>query len=233
MYFPLFYMDPLYMLVLIAGILLSIIPQRMITSTYAKYSAVDVKTGLSGQQVAREILDRNGLQDIPIFSTQGALSDHYDPHKKAVFLSQDIFYGKSVSATAVAAHEVGHAIQDANNYAFLKFRSLIFPLAQLGSQGGMILLIVGILFNLFWLTWAAIIMFALALLFQLVTLPVEFNASSRALGQIKELNLLSADEYGGAKRVLQAAAFTYVAAAIASLLQLLYYIFRFGGNNRD
>jgi len=188
-------------------------------------------SGKSGADVAREILDRNGLQSVPVQpSKAGPLSDHYDPRTRSVNLSEPVFAGRSVAATAVAAHEVGHAIQHAKSYVPMTIRSAIWPIAAFGSRSWFFILIAGMIFNAFGLVQLALIVFAVVIAFQLITLPVEFNASRRALGQIRELGLVNDAEAVGARQTLNAAAMTYVAGALASIAQLLYFLAIFGGS---
>ena len=187
---------------------------------------------MSGAQVARAILDRNGLHEVPVeIAPGGALSDHYDPRKKALFLSEPVYGPSTVSAAAVAAHETGHALQDARGYVPLRLRSAMFPVVAFASSTWIWLLIIGVLLNALNLIGLALIIYAVAVAFHIVTLPVEFNASSRAAGQLRELGLVGpGGEQAGVKSVLNAAALTYVAGALAALTQLLYYALIFFGN---
>ena len=181
--------------------------------------------------MAREILDRNGLTDVPVQpSKAGPLSDHYDPRNRGVFLSEPVYAGRSVAATAVAAHEVGHAIQHQQDYVPMKARSAIWPVAAFGSQAWFFILIAGLLFGAFNLITLALIVFGAVVVFQLVTLPVEFNASRRAAAQLKTLGLVNEAEAVGVRKTLTAAAMTYVAGALASIAQLLYFLMLFGGS---
>lgn len=204
-----------------------------VNSTYKKYSQVYNANGLTGYDVARRILDTHGLYDVKIEETQGVLSDHYDPRSKVVRLSSDNYHGQSLAAVAVAAHEVGHALQDQEDYAFLRFRSALVPVATFGSNMSWILLILGFIMGLANLALLGIILMAGAVLFQVVTLPVEFNASSRAMNQVIELGLIRNEEERGAKKVLSAAAMTYVAAAAVALLELLRFVLMFVGMNSE
>jgi uncharacterized protein len=222
----------LYIAFLIPPLVFGLAVQWWLKRTFAKYSEVPVSAGLSGAQVARAILDRNGLSDIPVeISPGGALSDHYDPRKKALFLSEPVYGPATVSAAAVAAHETGHALQDSRGYVPLKLRSAMFPVVAFASSTWIWLLVIGALLNQLNLIGLALIVYAVAVAFHIVTLPVEFNASSRAAGQLRELGLVGpGGEQVGVKRVLSAAALTYVAGALAALTQLLYYALVFFGN---
>lgn len=205
--------------------------QSKVKGAYSKYSKVPISTQLSGVEVARKILDDNGLYDVTIEQTRGVLSDHYDPRKKVVRLSPDIYHGRSMAAAAVAAHEVGHAIQDAEHYAFLRFRSALVPVANLGSNMSFILILAGLFLNLANLIVLGIVFMAAAVLFQLVTLPVEFNASSRAMDQLIMTGIIRNEEERDTKKVLDAAALTYVAAALVAVMELIRFILIFFSND--
>jgi Zn-dependent membrane protease YugP len=198
--------------------------QHRVKSTFARNLEVPVANGMTGSQVARRILDANGLNEVPIEETPGSLSDHYDPRSKSVHLSPEVFRGVSVASTSVAAHEVGHALQHAQAYAFFKFRSAMFPAVQFASNIWVLFLIGGIFFQITGFIVLAIALYSIAVLFQIVTLPVEFDASSRAKRQLNELGLVVASEGAGVKSVLSAAAWTYVAGALAAVAILLYYL---------
>ncbi len=220
-----------YLLCFIVPLILGLAVQGWLKRTFALNNAKPVVSGKSGADVAREILDRNGLQSVPVQpSKAGPLSDHYDPRTRSVYLSEPVFAGRSVAATAVAAHEVGHAIQHAKSYVPMTIRSAIWPIAAFGSRSWFFILIAGMIFNAFGLVQLALIVFAVVIAFQLITLPVEFNASRRALGQIRELGLVNDAEAVGARQTLNAAAMTYVAGALASIAQLLYFLAIFGGS---
>jgi Zn-dependent membrane protease YugP len=192
---------------------------------------IEVASGLSGAQVARQILDRNGLDEVEVHrAAGGALSDHYDPRKRGVFLSEAVHDTRTVTATAIAAHEVGHAIQHARSYAPMQIRSAMFPVVAFASSFWTMLLLGGILLGALGLVQLAILLYAVAVLFHFVTLPVEFNASRRAGAQLGSLGLVSTAEREGVKKVLSAAALTYVAGALAALTQLLYFALIFFGN---
>ena len=219
-----------YLFYLIVPLIIGLAVQGWLKRTFAVNSRKPVVSGKSGAEVAREILDRNGLQSVPVQpSKAGPLSDHYDPRARGVFLSEPVFAGRSVASTAVAAHEVGHAIQHAKSYVPMTIRSAIWPIAAFGSRSWFFILIAGMLFGAFGLIQLALVVFALVIAFQLMTLPVEFNASRRALGQIRELGLVNDAEAVGARQTLTAAAMTYVAGALASIAQLLYFLSIFGG----
>jgi hypothetical protein len=220
----------LYLVCFIVPFVIGLAVQGWLKSTFSRNSQVPVASGKTGADVAREILDRNGLQGVPVHpSKAGPLSDHYDPRKRGVFLSEPVYAGRSVAATAVAAHEVGHAIQHARGYAPMTARSAIWPIAAFGSQAWFFILIAGVIFQAFGLVQIALVVFAAVILFQLVTLPVEFNASRRAMEQIRESRLVTDAEAVGARKTLTAAAMTYVAGALASIAQLLYFLAIFGG----
>jgi Zn-dependent membrane protease YugP len=220
----------LYLLCFIVPLISGLAVQAWLRKTFAVNSQKPVASGKSGADVAREILDRNGLQNVPVQpSKAGPLSDHYDPRGRGVFLSEPVFAGRSVAATAVAAHEVGHAIQHAKAYVPMTLRAAVWPLAAFGSQAWFFLLIAGVIFQFTGLIAVALIVFGFAVVFQFVTLPVEFNASRRAAVQLKELRLVNDAEAAGVRQTLTAAAMTYVAGALASVAQLLYFLAIFGG----
>jgi Zn-dependent membrane protease YugP len=221
----------LYLVFMIPPLLVGLAVQWWLNRTFRTYSNVEIATGLPGAQVARQILDRNGLHDVPVeMSPGGALSDHYDPRKKALFLSEPVYGPRSVAAAAVAAHETGHALQDARGYVPLKIRSAMFPAVAFASTAWIWLLIIGFLLQATGLIGIAVALYAVAVLFHFVTLPVEFNASRRAAGQLRELGLVAAGEGAGVQKVLNAAALTYVAGALAALTQLIYFALIFFGN---
>jgi len=213
--------------------LLLIIPmwaQMKVRGAYNKYSKVPISSYMTGAQVARKILDDNGLFDVRIEEVKGVLSDHYDPRNKVVRLSKDIYHGHSMASAAVAAHEVGHAMQDAEEYAFLKFRTALVPLASFGSNSAMFIILAGIIFNAMNLILLGIIFMAFAVLFQLVTLPVEFNASNRAMDQLVMTGIIQNSEERETKKVLNAAALTYVAAALVAVMELVRFLLIFLAN---
>ena len=226
--------DGTYILVLI-GLLLVLAAQFYMSSTFNKYSYIRSNSGLSGAQVARRILDLNGLSDVPVNHISGNLTDHYNPGSRSVNLSNSVYGSYSIAAVSVAAHECGHAIQHSRQYGPLNFRSALFPAANIGSKLAIPLIIIGAAIGgaKSPLIQIGIFAFALAVLFQLITLPVEFDASARALVRLRDDSILPASEEGGARRVLTAAALTYVAATASSILQLLRLVLLFGGRRND
>ena len=214
-------------ILIIAIIAVPFIAQLYIKSTYGKYSDIDNIKKISGFEVARKILDANGLNSIDIVTTSGTLSDHYDPRRKVVRLSDDVFNGNSIASMAVAAHECGHAIQDKEAYSLLKIRSLLVPVVNLGTSISYYIILIGFIFQVLNLVYVGIALTALGLLFQLITLPVEINASKRAGIQIRELGIADIDDLSGTKSVLTAAAMTYLAGVVASALQVLRLILIF------
>jgi Zn-dependent membrane protease YugP len=221
-----FYFDPLYFVFVIPPLLLAMWAQWKVQSTFAKYARVPTSTGVNGIQTAQVLINRNGL-NVGVTSVPGHLTDHYDPRSKTVALSQSS-QQNSVASVAVVAHELGHAMQDKENYGPLKLRGAIVPAVQLGGWVGPIMFLVGMLLASETLMWVGIIGFGLAALFAIVTLPVEFDASRRALAMLQTNRLLTDQELRGAKKVLDAAALTYVAAAAQALTTLLYYIMLMG-----
>jgi Zn-dependent membrane protease YugP len=220
----------LYLAFLIPPLLIGFAVQHWLKSTVAREIQVPVASGLSGADVARTILDRNGLHGVPVeMSPGGPLSDHYDPRKRAVFLSEPVYAGRAVASSAIGAHEVGHALQHEAAYAFFRIRSALWPVVAFSSQAWLFILLAGVLFNVLGLIQVAIVLFAAVVLFQLVTLPVEFDASRRAMAQLAGLGLVTEPERDGARKVLTAAAMTYVAGALAALSQLAYYVIVFLG----
>lgn len=205
-------------------ILIPLIAQIGVSSNYQKYKRVKNTKELTGYDVARKILDENGLGDIYIVETRGELTDHYDPTKKVVRLSSDIYHGKTIAAMSVASHECGHAIQDKEGYTFMRIRSAIFPIVNVATSISYWIILLGFLFELLDLIYIGIALTCLGLLFQIVTLPVEFDASKRAGVFLKEYNLATEDESKGVKKMLGAAAMTYVAGVLASALQILRLI---------
>jgi Zn-dependent membrane protease YugP len=198
--------------------------QHKVKSTFARNLQVGVANGMTGAQVARYVLDANGLRDVPVEETPGVLSDHYNPRTRSVHLSSNVYHGVSVASTAVGAHEVGHALQHAQAYSFFKVRSAMFPAVQFASNIWMLFLLGGLFLNILGFIYIAIALYAIAVLFQLVTLPVEFDASRRAKQQLEDLGLVASSEAAGVESVLRAAAWTYVAAALAAVAVLLYYL---------
>lgn len=212
------------LILVIIVISIPLIAQIGVSSNYQKYKRVKNTKELTGYDVARKILDENGLGDIYIVETKGELTDHYDPTKKVVRLSSDIYHGKTVAAMSVAAHECGHAVQDKEGYTFMRIRSAIFPIVNVATSISYWIILLGFLFELLDLIYIGIALTCLGLLFQIVTLPVEFDASKRAGVFLKEYNLATEDESKGVKKMLGAAAMTYVAGVLASALQILRLI---------
>lgn len=232
-YYGYYYYDPTYMLIVISA-LISLFAQFLVNSRFSKYSRVRSRSGMTGAQAAERILQSQGIYDVAIQRVSGKLTDHYDPRNKTLNLSDAIYASTSVAAVGVAAHECGHAIQHARGYAPLSFRSALVPVANIGSQLSWLFIILGIFFGgSHTLIMIGILMFSAAVLFQLVTLPVEFNASGRALKLLSETGILQKDEVSDTRKVLSAAALTYVAAATTAVLQLLRLLRLFGGNDRD
>lgn len=226
------YWDPTYILVIVGAIICMIASARVKT-TFNKYSRYRSMSGMTGAQAAQRILQAAGIGDVQIRHVSGSLTDHYNPGNKTLNLSDDVCNSTSVAAVGVAAHECGHAIQHATNYAPLEMRSAIVPAANLGSSLSWPLFLIGLFAGIQPLVTAGIVLFSLAVLFQLVTLPVEVNASSRALKMLQSTGILGSDEAKGARSVLTAAAMTYVAALAGSILQLLRLIILAGGRRDD
>lgn len=238
-----FYIDPLYLLLALPGLVLGLWAQWRVRHTFSRYAEVGTSRGLSGAEVAAEILHTKGIHDVAIEPVEGWLSDHYDPRRKILRLSPGVFHGRSVSATGVAAHEVGHAIQHAERYAPLGMRSALVPAMSFASPLAVPIIIGGFILSGFVgasigqiVTLFGIALFTVVVLFQLITLPVEFDASRRAMAAIEAGGILRGQEAQGARDVLGAAAWTYVAAAVSSVLTLLYFLIRsglLGGSRRD
>ena len=238
MYFGYYYFDPLYGLVLIA-MLLSLLAGARVNSTFKKYSRVRNRRGMTGADAARAVLAANGVRDVRIERVSGNLTDHYDPRSDVIRLSESVYGNTSVAAVGVACHEAGHAVQHAENYAPVKIRAAIIPVTNIGSRLAIPLIILGILLNslasapeFLVIAYIGVACYGLCTLFQLVTLPTEFDASRRALRCIESYGILGSEEIGGARRVLTAAAMTYVAALAVSLMQLLRLFLMVSGNSR-
>lgn len=217
------YLDWTYFVFVIPALIISAIASMRVNSAFNKYSRVPLRRGFKGSEIARRMLDMNGLYDIRVEKTNGHLSDHYDPKNKVIRLSEAVYEGTNTAAAGVAAHEVGHAVQHSEGYFPLKLRNFIIPVTNIGSKLSFPLILLGILFSnsyLYFLAYVGIALFSLTVIFQLITLPVEFNASRRAIKNL-ESSLIDEDEIKGTKRVLSAAAMTYVAALIVALMQLL------------
>jgi len=222
------FFDPLYLLFMAPAFLISIIAQIWVKGAFSKYSKMNSQSGYSGAKTAFNILKTNGIDDVSIEETQGFLGDHYDPRSKTLRLSPDVYRSNSLAAIGVAAHEAGHALQHAQGYAPLHLRSLLVPVASIGSNLAWPLLFIGFFLQSMMMVKSGVLLFSGVVLFQLVTLPVEFNASRRALAALRTSSLVSEEEIDGSRRVLNAAAMTYVAAAAAAILQLLYFLLRAG-----
>lgn len=227
MFYPFYYFDPT-MIILLPALILSLWAQFKVNSTFKKYSQVGNRLGYTGADVARRILDMNGLYHVKVERVGGNLTDHFDPKTNVVRLSDSTYSSQSVGAIGVAAHEVGHAVQHATGYSPIKLRNAIVPAVNIANFLSMPILILG-LFLSYTLVTVGIVMFSATVLFQLITLPVEFNASTRAIRTLEAQNMLAPDELKGATKVLKAAAMTYVAAAVSSILSLLRLILIFGG----
>ena len=226
-------MNDLYLndLLIILAFSITFISQIIVSLSYSKYKKKLNNKDQSGYDVARKILDKNGLEDIMILETKGNLTDHYDPTKKVIKLSTDIYHGSSIASVSVAAHECGHAIQDKDNYKPMRIRSKLVPTVNICTRIGYLAIIIGIIFS-YTLIELGIILLLSMLVFQLITLPVEFNASKRALIQLEDLNLIDKEEKKSAQKMLSAAAFTYVAALLSTLLEILRYVLIFADRDR-
>ncbi len=210
------------------ALIITVGAQIFINAMYSKYKKVQNAKGKSGAEVAREILDKNGLQDIYVVETKGNLTDHYDPRRKVVRLSTDVYHKESISSVAVAAHECGHAIQDKDNYTFMRIRAALVPFVNFSSYAGYIAIVIGVIAGLTNLIWLGIMFEVVILLFQLVTLPVEIDASKRALRELESMGTLNSEELQNGKMVLISAAMTYVAGVATALLELLRLILIYG-----
>ena len=229
------FFDPIYLLFIAPGLLLSLWASFRVKSTFKKYSQVRSRRGMTGAQAAYELMHRAGITDVEVVRVDGMLSDHYNPLTKKLALSEPVYESTSVAAIGVATHEAGHAIQHARHYAPLWVRSALVPTANIGSSLGYIVMVMGLMFSSTNMVVVGAILFSAVLLFQVVTLPVEFDASRRAKQLVTEYGIVTMDERKGVDAVLNAAALTYVAAAITTLLTLLYYLHRAGllGGRRD
>ena len=233
MYYPMYYMfDPTYVLILI-GVLISWGPRQGCGPPTSSMRGVRSRCGITGEEAARQLLRSQGIYDVTIRRVPGNLTDHYDPRTKTVNLSEGVYGSSSIAAIGVAAHECGHAMQDAQDYAPLRFRSALVPVANFGAQLSWPLIIIGLLLGGSSLVSLGILLFSLAVLFQLVTLPVEYNASHRAVALLDSIGILQGQEVGQTRKVLNAAALTYVAAAAASILQLFRLLILFGNRRED
>lgn len=220
-----FYMNPTYLMYMLPAFILMMAVQAYVNSAYRKWSQVQARSRLTGAQAAERLIQRGGLYQVRIESVAGRLSDHYDPRSKVLRLSQGVYQGNSVASLAIAAHELGHAMQDQDGYFPLRLRAALVPAVNIGSYLGWILIIIGMLLRMTELAWVGVVVFALGAVFALATIPVELNASARAKRLLVESGLIvGTDEQRGVNNVLNAAALTYVAALITAVLQLLYYV---------
>lgn len=233
-----FYFDPLHIMLTLVGVGLSLWAQSRVKGAYARWSQVGARSGMTGAEVAQMMMREENITDVRLESIEGQMTDHYDPTAKVVNLSHDVYYGNSIAALGIAAHEVGHVIQHARGYAPMQLRNVIYPVASLGSNLGMLLITIGFMLSMFMnMTGMMIVakvgiwLFAAAVAFTLITLPVEFDASRRAKVALEHGGVLNAEEMGGVRDVLGAAAMTYVAAAAVAVMELLYWIMAV--NRRD
>lgn len=232
------FLDPMWLLFMAPAFIFMLYAQAKVKSAYSKYSRVPNASGMSGAQAAQNLLRANGLSHVKVEAARGKLTDHYDPRGKVLRLSDGVYSSTSVAAMGIVAHEVGHAVQDGAGYAPMRVRSALVPVANLGSNLGWIFVMVGLVISAMGsgfglnVAWLGVLLFAAAVLFTLVTLPVEFNASSRALQMLRGNGLIVAQEYDGARAVLSAAALTYVAAMLQAVSQLLYFVFLLTGAGR-
>ncbi len=224
--------NPLFWMLALPGMLIGMVAQSRVKRAFKKYSQIRNARGLSGAEIARQLLDSQGLYDVAIEESQGFLSDHYDPRSKVLRLSPDVYRTPSIAAAGVAAHEMGHALQHASGYFPLHIRSSMVPAAQFGSKLAPWIFMAGLLLQFTTLAWIGVILFGAAVIFTLVTLPVEFDASKRAKRLLTSSGILIGQEAEGVEKVLDAAALTYVAAAIAAVGQLLYYVMMLTGGGR-
>lgn len=231
MFYP-YAFNPWYFIFMLPALAFALYAQWKVRSAYSKYSQIPNERGISGYQAAQELLSASGLHYVTIEGTPGELSDHYDPRGKVLRLSSGVANGRSVAALGIVAHEVGHAVQDAQAYALLRLRSTLVPAVNIGSSLGIWLFILGMILNFSGLAWLGVLMFSAAAVFAVVTLPVELNASSRAMAMLKNYGLVGRRDLQGARAVLNAAALTYVAALAQALAQLLYFVFILTGGRR-
>ena len=229
-----FFFDPVYFIFMIPAFILMAATSWYVRHSNAKWSQVRASSGLTGAQAAKRLISTGNLYGVQVQGTPGELTDHYDPRNKTLFLSQSVANVPSVAAVAIAAHELGHALQDAEEYFPMKVRSALVPAVNIGSNLGWFLIIIGLVLGITQLAWVGVIVFASGALFALATLPVEFNASARAKQLLYETGIIQTEEERrGVNQVLNAAALTYVAGLITAILQLLYYVFLVGGRRRD
>ncbi len=227
------FFDPRYFIFMIPGILLMLLAQWKLRGTYGRYREVPNSRGVTGAQAAEAVMRRAGVYDVGIEVIPGELSDHFDPRAKVLRLSEPIYHGRSIAALAVAAHEAGHAVQQHVSYAPMTLRTGLVPVVNIGSNFGFLVLFGGLLLSSPTLAWAGVLLFGASTLFALVTLPVEYNASARARELLEQAGLVTRDEYGDVRSMLNAAAYTYVASFAASLLTLLYYVMLAAGVSRE
>ena len=229
-----FFFDPTYLIFMIPAFILMAITSVYVRSSYKKWSQVRVSSGLTGAQAAQRLISSGGLYGVQVAATPGELSDHYDPRNKTLYLSQGVYQAPSVAAVAIAAHELGHAKQDAEGYGPMKLRTFLVPAVNIGSNLGWILIMIGLFLRITELAWLGVLVFSAGALFALATLPVEFNASARAKELLFTTGIIQTEEERrGDNKVLNAAALTYVAGLITAVLQLLYFVFLVGGRRRD
>lgn len=228
-----YYYDPYYWMILVPAMLIALLAQLNVSSTFNRYAKVASRRGFTGAQAAEAVLRAHGVYDVRIERVSGRLSDHYDPRSNVIRLSDAVYGSASIASVGVAAHEAGHAVQYAVGYGPIKLRTAIIPVCNIGSQLSILFIILGLVFYFPALFGVGVILFAVAVVGQLVTLPVEFNASRRAIASLADTRLLDEEELRGARKVLTAAALTYVAALLVSLAQLLRFLLAFGGRRRD
>ncbi len=219
-----YYYDSLGYIFVIIGAIIALAAEFYVNNRFSKYKNIKNKSGLTGVEVARRILDEAGLNDVYVTEVDGILSDHYDPNRKVVRLSHDIFHGNTIASSSVAAHECGHAIQDKENYFLIRLRGYIFPFVNLVSRFGYVAIFIGFIFNIIDLVWGGIGLLLVILLFQLITIPVELDASNRAKRFLQDYKLLSKNEIEGTNDMLKAAAYTYVASLVTTILEILRLI---------
>jgi len=228
-----FFFDPTYLLFMAPAFLLMALTSWYVKSAYTKWSRVAARSRLTGAQAAQRLISAGGLMGVQIQSIRGEMTDNYDPRDKVLRLSEGVGNGASVAALAIAAHELGHAMQDADDYFPLRFRAALVPAVNIGSNLGWILIAIGLFLNLMNIAWLGVLVFSAGAVFSLATLPVEFNASARAKRLLADTGIIQGeDEERGVNNVLNAAALTYVAGAITAILQVLYYVFLLGGRRR-
>ena len=229
-----FYFDPTYFIFMIPAFIIMALASWYVRSSYNKWSRIRATSGLTGAQAAQRLISTGNLYGVKVAATQGQLSDHYDPRNKTLFLSQGVYESPSVAAVAIAAHELGHALQDAEDYFPMQIRTFLVPVVNIGSNLGWILIMMGLVLNATNLAWLGVLVFSGGAVFALATLPVEFNASARAKELLYATGIIpTEEERRGVNAVLNAAAMTYVAGLITAVLQLLYFVFLVGGRRRD